>query len=167
MKINTILGIAATIFATTLVTTTLTAQAYDVNAYNMGAKSDTDNMVPYTRETTFAPYYWNYATLDKKDTEVTHYRRMVPVVAGTTGGLGAATGVDPVAAGTGAGAPLILFKTSSMMVVLSLLIWFISVWDDPDKSSRMPSSKRPEFLSRFKGKTTPVGSRMLANSSAA
>ena len=82
MKINTILGIAATLFATTLATTTLTAQAYDINAYNMGAKSDTDNMIPYTRETTFAPYYWNYATVDKKDSEVTHYRRMVPVIAG-------------------------------------------------------------------------------------
>ena len=82
MKINTLLGITATLFATTLATTTLTAQAYDINAYNIWAKSPTDNMVPYTRETTFAPYYWNYATLDKKETEVTHYRRMVPVVAG-------------------------------------------------------------------------------------
>ena len=35
MKINTLLGITATLFATTLATTTLTAQAYDINAYNI------------------------------------------------------------------------------------------------------------------------------------
>lgn len=81
MKYNTLI---ATSFALLLAALTSSAvSAYSPIAYEMGNKSKTDNMVGYTQEMRFAPYYWNYTTSDDSRTyETPSYRRMIPVVAG-------------------------------------------------------------------------------------
>lgn len=81
MKYNTLLATSFALLSAALLSST--ASAYSTIAYEMGNKSRTDNMVGYTQEMRFAPYYWNYTTSDDSRTyESPSYRRMIPVVSG-------------------------------------------------------------------------------------
>ena len=82
MKYNTLMAISVALLLAAL--TSSAVSAYSPIAYEMGNKSKTDNMVGYTQEMRFAPYYWNYTTSDDSRTyETPSYRRMIPVVAGS------------------------------------------------------------------------------------